>query len=249
MNVKVVFSYDGSCFNGWHGDSNNRKCVYIQDKIEEVLKLLFREDIVAVCAGRTDSGVHALRQVCSFKIPYEYNLHKLKGAIEHFVQISIHEICYVSDDFHARFSAKQREYMYVVSYDKSPLIHNRTFYSYLKWDRNLLQEMCDFLIGKQDLAFFAPYSYTGNTNKSIDYCYFKQEKLFNFETINIYIGSKSFFYHQIRNIIGCMLEVCTHKWTMDEFVRRFNTKDRVNCASMISASGLYFANVKYGDES
>jgi tRNA pseudouridine38-40 synthase len=164
------------------------------------------------------------------------------------VKIGIHSIRYVSNEFHARFSAEQREYMYVISYDKSPLIDKRTFYSHHRWNLNLLQQMCDFLLGKQDLAFFAPYSYTGNTNKSIDYCYFRQEKLFNFSTINIYIGSKSFFYHQIRNIIGCMLEVCTEKWSIAEFIDRFNTKDRKNCAPMISASGLYFANVRYGAE-
>lgn len=245
LNVKIVFSYDGSMFNGWHGDNTNSRCVYLQKSIQNALFVLFKQNINIVCAGRTDSGVHGVGQVCSFTIPFFIELYRVRKVIEYFAKISIRNIEYVNEKFHARFSAKKRQYMYLIGTSYSPLLKKRIFVSRYELNVNKMQEACDFIIKQKELRFFAPKSYTGNTCKTIDKFYIQKQNLFGFDVIAIHVASRSFFHHQIRNMVGCLYEIGRGEWSMDEFIERFYTQDRSNCAAMIDACGLYFMSVEY----
>ncbi len=244
-NVKVIFSYNGNDFNGWHGDETNPNCRYLQKSIQSSLFLLLNVKIDVFCAGRTDSGVHGIGQVCSFFIPHSIDLYKLSRVLEYHGNIGVQNVEYVSHTFHARFSAVQRQYMYLISCINSPIIKDRAFYSKYKLNILKMQQVCDFILQQNDLAFFAPKYYTGSTRKTMDYLYVDEYDFCGIPVIRINVGSKSFFHHQIRNIVGCLYEVGRGNWSIEHFINNFNTQDRNNCAMMMNPCGLYFLKAKY----
>src|SRR3989337_3881348 len=118
-NYKLLIQYDGTNYAGWQYQTN---AVTIQQKIVEALKTLIMEDVNLIGSGRTDAGVHALGQVANFTTMQEIDLYKFKYSLNSILpnDISILDIQKVHQEFHSRFDAKRRFYLYILSKNKSP---------------------------------------------------------------------------------------------------------------------------------
>ena len=127
-NYKLTIQYDGALYAGWQMQEN---AVSVQEVIKKSIEQIIREEVNLIGAGRTDSGVHALGQVANFKFNKELELNKFNYSLNSVLpdDISVNKIEIVDENFHSRFSAKRRSYIYLISKSKTPF-YNRYSYSY-----------------------------------------------------------------------------------------------------------------------
>ena len=122
MRYKIIIEYDGTPFVGWQKQENGRS---IQESIESAIKKIFEEEVAIFGAGRTDAGVHAIGQTAHFDIKKKsFDTYVIKNALNDHLRplpISILDVEEVDDNFHARFDAIQRKYLYRIINRKSPL--------------------------------------------------------------------------------------------------------------------------------
>ena len=119
MRCFLVFSYDGAAYHGWQVQPN---AVTVQQKLEEALSTVMRTSVTVVGAGRTDSGVNAMRMIAHVDLPDDCDLKQLKYKLNRLLpsDIAVYDILPVKHDAHARFDAVSRKYCYYVTTEKSP---------------------------------------------------------------------------------------------------------------------------------
>ena len=245
MRYKLIIEYDGTPFCGWQKQQGQQT---VQEILEKAIKVALRQkDVELFGSGRTDTGVHALAQVAHFDSNKELDLYKFRESLNALVRphpISVREVIAVSDDFHARFSAKQRSYLYKIQNTRYPpaLNVNRVWWYTYPLDEKKMQQAADLLIGKHDLSTFrAAGCQAKSPVKTIDKISVTRDGDF----ITLEINAKSFLYHQVRNIVGSLAYVGSGKWTLDDFKSAFEAKDRTKGGETSPASGLYFKDVLY----
>ncbi|MDN5305000.1 MAG: tRNA pseudouridine38-40 synthase [Fusobacteriaceae bacterium] len=153
-NIKITYQYDGSDFYGLQKLKNRRT---VQGEFEKFLKIIFKEEIKLISAGRTDRGVHALFQVSNFVTKnMSLDIKKLKYILNRGLpnDINILNIEEVELDFHSRFCVQDRAYIYKMSHIKNPFKHKKIKIVREKIDVNKLQEILNPLIGEHDFDSF-----------------------------------------------------------------------------------------------
>ena len=244
MRYKLLIEYDGTPFVGWQRQQSQ---LSVQEVLERALSISIREKIEIQGSGRTDTGVHALGQVAHFDTTKSLDLYKLRESVNALVRpypVCVKEIESVADDFHARFSAKQRTYIYQIQNTRYPpaLDKNRVWWFVHPLDENKMQRAADLLIGKHDLSTFrASQCQAKSPIKTID----EIQVIRTDETILIQVKARSFLYHQVRNIVGSLVYVGRGKWTIADFEKAFHACDRTKGGETAPACGLYFVSVQY----
>lgn len=244
LRYKLLIEYDGTNFVGWQRQKSG---LAVQEVLENALKTALREDITLFGSGRTDTGVHALGQVAHFETNQNLNLFKIRESLNALVRphlISVHEVQQVPDDFHARFSAKERSYVYQILNTPFPpaLLKNKAWWVHTPLDIKLMQEAANLLIGKHDFSTFrASECQAKSPIKTINSIQFEK----NDHLIKMHIKAKSFLHHQVRNIIGSLVLVGQKKWTVEDFEKAFKGKDRRLGGPTAPPEGLYFVSVEY----
>ena len=244
-NYKIIIEYDGSNYVGWQFQNNGTS---IQEKIEKKIKKILKKKIKIIAAGRTDKGVHALGQCAHFFVDEKLkNIKKFLKTINFFLSkdlIVIKKMQLKKINFHARFSAKERIYQYVIVNREGGLVldKNRAWLIRKKLDLKLLKRGGRILEGKHDYSTFRSSSCTAlSPLKKINYV--KVNKYG--EKIYIKFSSKSFLQNQVRSMVGCLYYLSSGKWTLKKFRENFKSKKRQNCAPPAPASGLYLSEIKY----
>ena len=244
-NYLIKIEYDGTKFVGWQYQKNG---VSIQAKVEKALKKIFNFKIRIIGAGRTDKGVHAYGQYANFSITKKIeNKNKFLNSVNFFLRsdlISIINVKKKSDEFHARFHAKERIYEYQIinrqgflSIDK-----NRSWHVQKKINIKLLKTGAKMLEGTHDFSTFRAASCSAKSPiKKINYIKVKQNK----GKIYISFSSKSFLQNQVRSMVGSLKYLSTGKWCIVQFKKAIESKKRIKCAPPAPANGLYLLNVKY----
>ena len=244
MRYKLIIEYDGTAFCGWQKQQGQTT---VQEVLEKAIGIATRQTIDLYGSGRTDTGVHALAQVAHFDCDENLDLYKFRESINALVRphpISIRDVTTVSDDFHARFSAKQRSYLYKIQNTRYPpaLNVNRVWWYTYPLDEQKMQQAANLLIGKHDLSTFrAAGCQAKSPLKTID----EISVIRTGDLISVEIKAKSFLYHQVRNIVGSLVYVGSGKWTLDDFKSAFEAKNRTKGGETAPASGLYFKDVLY----
>lgn len=244
MRYKLVIEYDGTSFCGWQRQQSS---LSIQQLIEEALKIVLKEEITLFGSGRTDAGVHALCQVAHFDTATDVNPYKLRESLNALVRphpVSIKLVEQVSDDFHARFGAKKRTYIYRILNTPYPpsLEKNRVWWYKHPLDVDAMNNAAQLLIGKHDFSTFrASECQAKSPIKTIDFISLEKQG----DEIIMKITAKSFLHHQVRNIIGTLTLVGSQKWTIDDFKKAFKSCDRRAGGPTAPAEGLYFFNIEY----
>ena len=141
MRYFIELAYKGTNFHGWQIQNNAET---VQATVEKALSLILRTKISVVGAGRTDAGVHALGQVANFKSDKELDLGKFKYSLNSVLpdDISIVNAELVSEDFHSRFSALKRSYVYLILSSKSPFYHKYSYSYYSELNVEKLNQIC-----------------------------------------------------------------------------------------------------------
>ena len=245
LNYLIKIEYEGTNFVGWQSQKNGKS---IQDTIEKVLKKILKNKIRITGAGRTDKGVHAFSQYASFKVRSKIvNKKVFLESANYFLRnklISILDVRKKSNDFHARHSAKQRTYEYLIVNRQGNLSinKNRAWHVKKKINLNLLKKGAKLLEGTHNFSTFRAASCSAKSPiKKMNII--KIGKLN--DIIKIRFSSQSFLQNQVRSMVGCLKYLATDKWSIDDFKEVFKSKKRSNCAPPAPACGLYLYNIKY----
>jgi tRNA pseudouridine38-40 synthase len=241
--IVLGIEYDGSTFHGWQSQSHASS---VQQSLETALSEVANHPVRVFCAGRTDTGVHATYQVIHFD-SFTQRPEKawLKGANSLLPdQISIRFVVKVDNDFHARFSALERSYLYVIDNNRvKPAILNNG----LTWYRNNLDiskmnDAANYFIGEHDFSSFRSsqcQSKTAVRNIQLLSCSRNNDYVF------IKVTANAFLHHMVRNIAGVLLEIGSGKKLSSWAKSVIDAKDRTVGGVTARPNGLYLVDVKY----
>ena len=242
---QILIEYVGTNFVGWQIQSKGQT---IQKLVQIKISKLLKEKINLVGSGRTDSGVHAVEQSAHFDCKKKIkNLSKFLQSINFFLNIKLISITNIKNkslNFHARFSAKQRIYTYVIfnRISRPSIEKNRGWHIRKKLDLKLMKKGAKKLLGTHDFSTFRSSSCNAKspirTMKSIK---IKEVK----NKIQIQFKSQSFLQQQVRSMVGCLKYLAEKKWDLKKFENVFKSKKRTLCAPPAPAHGLFLERVIY----
>jgi len=242
---QILIEYVGTNFVGWQIQSKGKS---IQKLIQKKLSKLLKEKISLIGSGRTDSGVHAIEQSAHFECKKEIqNLDKFLKSINHFVNdmnVSITNIKKKNINFHARFSAKQRIYKYVIfnRLSRPSIEKKRGWHIIKKLDISLMKKGAKKLLGTKDFSTFR----SSSCNAKSPIRTIKSIKIKSIRgRIEIQFKSQSFLQQQVRSMVGCLKYLAEKKWDLKKFDIIFKSKKRILCAPPAPAEGLFLEKVIY----
>tara|TARA_B100001146_G_scaffold1800_1_gene1562 strand:+ start:1145 stop:1885 length:741 start_codon:yes stop_codon:yes gene_type:complete len=242
---QILIEYVGTNFIGWQIQSEGQS---VQKLIQTKISKLLKEKINLVGSGRTDSGVHAIEQSAHFDCKKKIeNLDKFLQSINYFLNLKLISITHIkrrSLSFHARFSAKQRIYRYVIfNRISTPSIKkNRGWHIRKKLDLKLMKKGAKKLLGTNDFTTFRSSSCKAkNPIRTIKSIKIKEVK----DKIEIQFKSQSFLQQQVRSMVGCLKYLAEKKWDLNKFEKVLKLKKRTLCAPPAPAHGLFLEKVIY----
>lgn len=243
-NIKIVIEYDGTCYYGWQRQLNGPT---IQEILEEKIGIITREDIKVTGSGRTDSGVHAIGQVANFKTKSDILCMGLLKGINSLLpeDIVVKELADVCDDFHARYNAKTKIYLYVIhnSPVRTALGRRYTWDICEPLDIDAMKNAVDVLLGTHDFSSFCGSGDGASSHtRTIKDVSVKANKN---RIITVTIEGDGFLRHMVRNIVGTLVDVGKGKIDREEFCRILEAKDRKRAGITAPARGLFLKEVKY----
>ncbi len=240
--IKLIIDYVGTRYHGWQLQPGKDT---VQKRLEEALSLLCKEEIHTVASGRTDSGVHAVGQVVHFDTETAYDLVAYVRGTNNYLpdNIRVLSATVVDENFHARFSAKKKTYVYVMYQSKEErAVYTNRAIRIEKIDTKLVDEACKYLLGEHD---FASFMSTGSDVKSTIRTVHRAELIKNDGLYEFYICANGFLYNMVRKIVASLLRVGMGKMSVEEFRSRIDNPDVNSLPYVAKPDGLYLLNVEY----
>ena len=253
-NLRLKIEYDGNNYYGWQIQPNKKT---VQGEIIKAIKSITGEEVELIGSGRTDTGVCAYSQVANFKLNKEIELNKLKLGLNSKLKgnIVIKDIEEVSQEFHSRFNAKKKTYIYIINNNEVPsaLTKNKEYYYKRKLDVNKMNNAIKYLIGEHD---FKAFKSSGSPKKTtVRTIYDAEVKLVNTNILGenkdedkrivIKLTGNGFLYNMVRIIAGTVLEVGEGKIKASEMKNILESKNREKAGKTLPATGLFLYNVEY----
>ena len=251
-NILLRISYDGTRFHGWqkqlqYGKESLRT---VQGEIERALALLHKHPVELFGSGRTDSGVHACGQAAHFftditRIKPESFIPALNSALPKDVRIM--EASHVSDNLHARFSARSRTYRYFIHCGKTAFAHQLPYCWHIRRepDIDLLNSMASVLSGELDCTTF---SAAGDQSKSKSRYINRAHFFIDREFLVFEISANAFLWRMVRSITGTLLHYEQQNGTKEDFEAVLRSKDRRNAGETAPPQGLFLWSIAYPQE-
>ena len=246
-NYKLILCYDGTKYNGWQrlGDTENT----IQNRVETLLSRLLEQQVEVIASGRTDAGVHALRQVCSFKAQTDMSEEEILEGIRRFLPNDIGAVSLEKADprFHARYNAVRKTYVYRVMTTYEPAVFERKYVYFFRHEVDVgqMRLAAALLCGEHDFSAFTSAKHmTKSAVRRIDSI--EIEKKENGELVLTFTGS-GFLRNMVRILTGTLLEVGTGRrsaWSIPEVLE---SRERSNAGFMAPPEGLILTDVEYPD--
>mgnify|MGYP005993213545 FL=1 len=243
---KLTIEYNGGPFVGWQRQPNGPT---IQAALEAAVFAFCGEDAGVQGAGRTDTGVHALAQVAHVDIARQTTARTVRDAINQHLKpnpIAVTHVEAVTEDFHARFSATGRAYLYRILNRRAPaaLDIGRVWPVPRDLDVDAMHAAAQRLVGLHDFTSFrAAECQAASPVKTLD----RLDVSRIGQEIHIVAEARSFLHHQIRNFAGTLERVGRGKWTPDDVTDILNAKDRAVAGPTAPPQGLYLTRVQYDD--
>ena len=245
LTYQINVEYLGTNFVGWQFQKNG---LSIQEVLETALSKYLKENIRIIGSGRTDSGVHASEQSAHFKTKNKIkNRGFFVNSLNFFLKkypISILNIRKRPNNFHARYSAKERTYKYFIINRPSTLAidKNKAWHIKKKLDVKIMKKGAAILKGTHNFSTFRASNCQAKspirTLKKLIIKKSKNKIVFTFQ-------SKSFLQQQVRSMVGSIKYLGEGKWNLKDFKRAFQSKKRSMCAPPAPAHGLYLFKIKY----
>ena len=243
---KFTVEYDGGAFVGWQMQANG---LSVQEVLEKALARFSGETPVVHGAGRTDAGVHAWGQVAHIELARQWDCDVLQRAINAQVRthpVSILAVTEAAADFHARFSATGRHYLYrILNRRAQPALERHHVWWLPKpLDADLMHEASRYLLGNHDFTTFRAASCQSKSPvKTLD----RLDVARFGEAIEVRASARSFLHHQVRSMVGTLKMVGEGKWRPQDVGRALAARDRAACGPVAPAHGLYLVAVDYAE--
>jgi len=246
VRIALGLEYDGTAYNGWQ---RQRTGEGVQARVEEALAKVADENIEVICAGRTDTGVHALGQVVHFDTNSERDSRGwLLGANSNLPEdVSVVWACPVDDSFHARFSATSRSYRYHIlnRLERSALYRHRAWWVYGPLDAERMHAAAQALVGKHDFSAYRAAGCQASTpNREITAISLAREG--NWITLDV--TANAFLQRMVRNITGTLVAIGRGDESIDWAERVLASRDRQQGGAAAPPHGLTLVRVDYPDE-
>ncbi len=241
---KLTLEYDGRAFQGWQRQKNGFS---VQEALETAVHGFSGETVTVQGAGRTDAGVHATGQVAHLDLEKPMSIESLQNAINHHLRphpVAVTRATEVPDEFHARFSATRRHYLYRIINRRAPLVleAGRAWHLPAMIEAEVMHEAGQRLIGKHDFTSFRSSACQSQSPlKTLDRITVRRIC----DEIEITVTARSFLHHQVRNIVGTLKMIGDNKWPVDRIEEILAAKNRAAAGPTAPADGLYLTAVDY----
>ncbi len=241
---KLTIEYDGSPFVGWQRQDNGFS---VQAALEAAARGYCQVDALVYGAGRTDAGVHALGQVAHVDLPRDDTPEVVAKAFNAHLRphpIAVLKAEKVGDDFHARFSAVERGYLYRIVNRRAPAVLeiNRAWWVKAPLDAESMHDAAQALVGRHNFSSFRAVECQAESPvKTLDEISVSREG----DIILLRTRARSFLHHQVRNFVGTLKFVGEGKWTAADVKNALEARDRAVAGPTSPPDGLYLTHVKY----
>ncbi len=241
---RITVEYDGGPYCGWQMQDNGPS---VQASLVEAIHKLSGERAQVFGAGRTDTGVHALGQVAHFDLYSSWRVDKIRDGLNFHLKpqpVAVLDAAETDDEFHSRFSATGRHYLYKLIARRSPLTvdRGRAWRVSKPLDVDAMHEAGQALCGTHDFTTFRSAHCQANSPvKSIDKVTVSQAG----EAILLKVSARSFLHNQVRSIAGSLKMVGEGAWTIAKFKEALDAADRSRCGPVAPPDGLYLVGVDY----
>lgn len=245
----LKIDYHGGPFAGWQRQAQGLASV--QGAVEAALAKLEPRPHTIAAAGRTDAGVHATGQVATVDLDRDWQPFRLMEALNHHLRpapVAILAAARVADDFHARFSALERRYLFRLVQRRAPLTHDAA----LAWrvqtplDLEAMRAAAAHLVGLQDFTTFrSTLCQAKSPLKTLDEISICEQPYPGGREIRFTLRARSFLHNQVRSIVGTLERVGAGSWSPDDVKAALDARDRAACGPVCPPDGLYLTGVGY----
>ena len=241
---RLTLEYDGAPYHGLQAQAGHPS---VQASVERAVEAFCGETVRMHAAGRTDAGVHATGQVAHVDLSRDWPADVVRDALNahlRFERIVVLAASIAAPDFHARFSAVERRYLYRILNRRAPAALERGQVWLVKkpLDAAAMHEAAQVLIGHHDFTTFRDMACQAKSPmKTLDEATATRDG----EAINLTFRARSFLHRQVRSMVGSLAEVGVGRWSVDDFRAALEAKDRRACGPVAPADGLYLVGVGY----
>ncbi|MEM0934940.1 MAG: tRNA pseudouridine(38-40) synthase TruA [Pseudomonadota bacterium] len=252
----LLVEYDGRPFSGWQRQADRPS---VQGAIEAALAALEPDVPALAAAGRTDAGVHATGQVAQADLRKAWSPFRLAEALNFHLRpdpIAIRAAAQMPEDWHARFSAVERRYLYRVSTRRAPpvLLRGRVWHvpsgaDGAGLDAGAMQAGADVLTGTHDFTTFrAAECQAESPVKTLDEARVTEVETEEGPELHFRFRARSFLHSQVRSFVGTLAQVGRGAWTPEDVRRALAARERAACGPVCPPQGLYLTGVRYPED-
>ncbi len=241
---RLLIEYDGGPFNGFQVQGEQPS---VQRSLQRAIEAFCGETPVIYAAGRTDTGVHATGQVAHIDLERAWEPKVVREAINaHLLPepVVVLDAAEVGEDFHARFSAKGRRYLYRILNRRAPpaLDQGRVWHVKKPLDAEAMHAAAQALVGQYDFTTFRDAQCQAKSPlKTLDEARVWCEG----EEVRLAFAARSFLHRQVRSMTGSLVEVGAGRWPPERVAAALQARDRTACGPVAPAHGLYLVGVEY----
>ena len=241
---RLLIEYDGRPYHGFQAQADQPS---VQGSIERAIEAFCGESLRLHAAGRTDSGVHATGQVVHIDLEKAWDAAVVRDALNAHLApepIAILDAALARPDFHARFSARERRYLYRVLNRKSPpaLERGRVWHVKKPFDAEAMHAAAQVLVGEHDFTTFRDLKCQARSPiKTLDEARVWREG----EEVRLEFAARSFLHRQVRSMTGSLAQVGLGRWSGGDLAAALEARDRAACGPVAPADGLYLVSVAY----
>jgi len=244
----LLIEYDGHPYAGWQRQADRPS---VQGAVEAALARLEDNVPTIAAAGRTDAGVHALGQVAHCDMARDWDPFRLSEAVNYHLKpqpVAVVGAVRVADDWHARFSAQERQYIFRVIVRRAPLTHDagKAWQVKSRLDLRAMQAGAAHLIGRHDFTTFrATICQAASPVKTLDEITITEHPRAHGREFRFFLRARSFLHNQVRSIVGTLERVGAGAWSPEDVRTALNACDRAACGPVCPPEGLYLSHVRY----
>lgn len=241
---RFTVEYDGSAYNGFQAQKDQPT---VQGALEAAIKAFSGQDVRIAAAGRTDTGVHATGQTCHVDLDKDWPARTVMNAMNaHMLDeaVSVLDCVPVGDDWHARFTANGRKYLYrILNRPGRPAIdQGRVWHVKKELDAEAMNVAAQYLLGQHDFTTFRDAQCQAQSPiKTMDVARVTRVG----QEVHLVFEARSFLHRQVRSMTGSLAEVGLGRWTPEQFKAALDAADRTRCGPVAPSDGLYLAGVTY----
>ncbi len=241
---RLTLEYDGTGLAGWQRQATG---VSVQALIEAAFEKFCQQQVAVVAAGRTDAGVHALAQVAHVDLSRLRDPEEIRNAINFHLRparVAVLDVAQAPHEFHARFSATGRRYLYRIINRRAPLAldQDRAWAITRPLDAEAMHRGAQVLVGHHDFSSFRDAQCQAKSPmKTLD----RLDVTRLGEEIAVRAEARSFLHHQVRNMVGTLKLVGEGKWTEMDMAKALAARNRSAAGQTAPAAGLYLSGVGY----